>query len=46
MYYLTFLLPDVAHLLEQHGFRVETRADVFPPPYSDLHLVIATRQNR
>ncbi len=43
MYYLTFLLPDCARLLEREGFRVE----VLPPGavrFRWLRLVIATKQ--
>lgn len=44
MYYLTFLLPDVARLLRWQGFEVVVRDDVrFEPPFGRLRLVIATR---
>ncbi len=43
MYYLTFLLPQVATLLRQHGFEVEVRDMGFPGMWSAARLVIATR---
>lgn len=43
MYYLTFLLPDVATLLERNGFSVEVK-DLLPPPHGAYKLVIATRR--
>jgi ubiquinone/menaquinone biosynthesis C-methylase UbiE len=43
MYYLTFLLPDVATLLGQHGFAVEVRAMGFKGLWSAARLVIATK---
>ena len=44
MYYLTFLLPDVARLLHRHGFAVEVRElPGLPRLWSRLRLVIATR---
>lgn len=44
MYYLTFLLPEVARLLRWQGFEVAVRDDVrFDPPFQRLRLVIATR---
>jgi ubiquinone/menaquinone biosynthesis C-methylase UbiE len=43
MYYLTFLLPNVRHLLEQHHFSVEVGELGFTGPLSALRLVIATR---
>ena len=44
MFYLTFLLPGAARLLEESGFAVDVRRDVFPDPYSDACLVLATRK--
>jgi ubiquinone/menaquinone biosynthesis C-methylase UbiE len=44
MYYLTFLLPDVATLLSQHGFEVEVREMGFKGVWSAARLVIATKQ--
>ena len=41
MYYLTFLLPDVKGLLEDHGFTVEVHRP-FQKPLERLRLVIAT----
>lgn len=43
MYYLTFVLPDVIFLLEQHGFRVELRHGLFPAPFSGAVVVMATK---
>jgi ubiquinone/menaquinone biosynthesis C-methylase UbiE len=43
MYYLTFLLPEVATLLRQHGFEVEVRDMGFKGMWSAARLVIATR---
>ena len=43
MYYLTFLLPEVAELLAQHGFSLTVHEDLFAPPYRHMKLVIATR---
>lgn len=44
MYYLTFLLPKVKTLLENHGFDVEVEK-VFEGELSYLRLVIATRRS-
>lgn len=44
MYYLTFLLPDCARLLETHGFDVEVRSERFAPRAPRLKLVVATRR--
>jgi ubiquinone/menaquinone biosynthesis C-methylase UbiE len=43
MYYLTFLLPDVATLLRRSGFEVEVRNLGFKGMWSAARLVIATR---
>lgn len=43
MYYLTFLLPQVAALLREHGFEVEERSMGFKGIWSAARLVIATR---
>ncbi len=45
MYYLTFLLPEVAMLLNQHGFAVEVRDMGFKGMWSAARLVIATRRS-
>lgn len=42
MYYLTFLLPRAAELLESEGFTLDVRRGVFPRPYQRLVLVIAS----
>jgi len=42
MFYLTFLLPAALQLLKDGGFAVEVRRDVFPAPYAEASLVIAT----
>jgi SAM-dependent methyltransferase len=44
MFYLTFLLPDVAPLLEAHGFDVAIHEDIYPAPFHDLRVVVATRR--
>ncbi|MCU0878669.1 MAG: methyltransferase domain-containing protein [Pirellulaceae bacterium] len=44
MFYLTFLLPDVARLLESHGFKVAVHDDVYPVPFQELRVVVATRK--
>jgi cyclopropane fatty-acyl-phospholipid synthase-like methyltransferase len=44
MFYLTFLLPDIARLLETHGFSVAVHDDIYPAPFHDLRVVVATRQ--
>ncbi len=45
MYYLTFLLPDVARLLNRHGFAVEVRDMGFKGMWSAARLVIATKHS-
>lgn len=45
MYYLTFLLPEVATLLQHHGFAVEVRDMGFKGMWSAARLVIATRHD-
>ncbi len=42
MYYLTFLLPQVRSLLEEHGFDVEIVDGVFGEVYPEARLVVAT----
>lgn len=44
MYYLTFLLPAVQRQLELEGFEVELRERLFPAPFQDAVLVVATRR--
>jgi hypothetical protein len=41
MYYLTFLLPEVAEELRRQGFDVELRP--LPGPWRDVTLVVASR---
>ena len=43
MYYLTFLLPRAAELLEEHGFRVAVHDNVFPRPFQQACVVVATK---
>jgi ubiquinone/menaquinone biosynthesis C-methylase UbiE len=43
MYYLTFLLPGVMHLLEAHGFTVELTDVRFNRPFQSMRLVVATK---
>ena len=44
MYYLTFLLPQAQRLLEQHGFDVNVRDDLFNGPFRPLRAVVATKR--
>jgi len=44
MYYLTFMLPDVARLLRFEGFDVALPEARFPSPFDRLRLVVATRR--
>lgn len=44
MYYLTFLLPEVADLLREEGFDVEIISDLFDAPFGGLQLVTATKR--
>lgn len=45
MYYLTFVLPDVARLLRWEGFDVEVKEEVrFERPFEALRIVVATRR--
>lgn len=43
MYYLTFLVPEATKLLEERGFSVEVKKEVFPKPFESACLVVATR---
>lgn len=45
MLYLTFLLPNAAKLLEEHGFRVAIYDDVFPKPFDRACVVVATLES-
>jgi SAM-dependent methyltransferase len=44
MYYLTFMLPEVARLLRWQGFDVAISTPTFPAPFDGLRLVVATRR--
>ena len=44
MFYLTFLLPEACALLRQRGFAVDVRSLTFPPPWTELRFVVATRK--
>ncbi len=44
MFYLTFLVPAAIVMLEKAGFDVDLRKRVFPPPYHELVLVVATKK--
>jgi ubiquinone/menaquinone biosynthesis C-methylase UbiE len=46
MFYLTFLLPDVAKLLEQHGFDVAVHDDAFSGRLRFLEVVVATKRGK
>jgi SAM-dependent methyltransferase len=43
MYYLNFLLPEATHLLEEEGFDVRVKEEVFGEPYERYLLVEAQR---
>ncbi len=43
MFYLTFMLPECAQLLERRGFEVQTRLAELSPPMSRLTIVTARR---
>jgi SAM-dependent methyltransferase len=45
MYYLTFLLPGVLRLLEENGFEVEIKNNVYAPREERIKLVIAKRKS-
>lgn len=42
MFYLTFLLPAAAKQLEKHGFHVAIHENVFPKPFQQSCVVVAT----
>jgi ubiquinone/menaquinone biosynthesis C-methylase UbiE len=44
MYYLTFLLPAVQRLLEEHGFEVAVHDDAFAGRLRVLKVVVATKR--
>jgi SAM-dependent methyltransferase len=44
MYYLTFLLPDASRMLAAAGFEVQVEEGVFPSPFEDAWLVVATKR--
>jgi ubiquinone/menaquinone biosynthesis C-methylase UbiE len=44
MYYLTFLWPEARSLLERHGFSVEAREGLCPPPFQRVVIVVATKK--
>ena len=44
MFYLTFLLPQVELLLEEHGFDVQIEDGVFGAVCPEAKLVVATRR--
>jgi ubiquinone/menaquinone biosynthesis C-methylase UbiE len=46
MYYLTFVLPEVRALLEEHGFEVLVQDPELGDPFRALRVVIATRRAR
>jgi len=43
MFYLNCTLPQVANLLQNHGFHVAVREGIFSPPWDDFCLVEAVR---
>ena len=43
MYYLTFLLPQIEEKLARAGFRVTVHEDIFPVPYREACIVVATK---
>jgi len=44
MFYLNFMLPQAANLLQSCGFRVAVHDRIFPHPWKDLQLVEAIRE--
>ena len=44
MFYLTFLLPDVQRLLEDHGFDVAVHKGAFEGKWRVLEVVVATKR--
>lgn len=42
MFYLTFLLPEATRLLEDRGFAVEVKRNIFPWPFQKACLVVGT----
>jgi len=44
MYYLTFMLPEVAGLLDEEGFDVDVAAHLFEAPYGAMRMVTATKR--
>ncbi|MFO0555211.1 MAG: class I SAM-dependent methyltransferase [Polyangiaceae bacterium] len=44
MYYLTFMLPDIARVLTFYGFDVRIDEGWFPEPHERLKRVVATRR--
>jgi len=44
MYYLTFLWPEVAPLLERHGFAVEAAEGTCARPFQRTVIVVATKR--
>jgi len=43
MYYLTFLLPDAADMLLDHGFDVTVIDDAFSEPWEEVCLIVARK---
>jgi hypothetical protein len=43
MYYFTFLLPEIEHKLRAEGFEADVYRRIFPEPYLNYALVIATK---
>jgi ubiquinone/menaquinone biosynthesis C-methylase UbiE len=44
MFYLTFLLPEARHMLEEQGFEVAVHDDVFSGKLRVLKVVVATKR--
>lgn len=44
MFYLTFMLPKVKHLLEAEGFEVQVHDQVFPEPYARASIVVSWKR--
>jgi ubiquinone/menaquinone biosynthesis C-methylase UbiE len=44
MFYLAFLAPEASKMLAQAGFDVEIRKHVFPAPFQEMCLIVATKK--
>ena len=44
MFYLTFLVPEATELLEAAGFQLEIVEQLFPPPFQEACVIVATNR--